>query len=224
MKKTTIMCLISFLFITTAGMSTLAHVPYLEFQDYTDHQPFNVKKTIEQSIAVYAWLEYKTGETSTDVDVYTFTITKPARVYIEVIVPVCEGFYEEFVPWFAFAGQGFPNPPQDLPFEIPEGYGVFIAENVAPGETRETFYEPFGGKSYYKGPIFDQLINQSGTYYIYYWDPYQHGGDYVAVLGRREAFGFDDIIRALLFTPLIRLNLELHLPPDYLLKDTVPFV
>jgi len=221
MKKTAIICGACVLFMTTAGMGVFAHVPYLEFQDYSNEQPFMVKKSIEQSIAVYAWLTYEPGEASTDIDEYTFTLTEPARVYIEVIVPVCEGFYENFVPWFAFVGPGFPEPPQDLPFDIPEGYGVFLGENVAPGESRETFYEPFGGKSYYKGPIFDQLINESGTYSIYYWDPYQQGGDYVAVLGRREAFGFDDIIRAILFTPLIRLNLELHLPPDHPLQKTI---
>ena len=46
---------------------------------------------------------------------------------------------------------------------------------------------------------------------MYYWDPYGYGGDYVAILGKKEMFGFTDILRALIYTPLIRLNLELHL-------------
>jgi hypothetical protein len=148
----------------------------------------------------------------TDIDVYEFTIRcRPVRVYIEVIVPVCEGFYEEFVPWFALAGPGLPEPSQDVPFELPPGYGAIVMENVNPGEPRETFYEPFGNKSYYKGPIFDEIIEEKGTYYIYYWDPWETGGDYVAILGRREIFGLFDIIRALIYTPLIRRNLELHI-------------
>ena len=70
----------------------------------------------------------------------------------------------------------------------------------------------FGGKSYYQGPRFDETINISGTYYVYYWDPYQKGGDYVAVLGYKEQFPPLDFLRALINTPLIRHDYELHLP------------
>ena len=190
-----------------------AHVPYLEINDFSEESPFQVRKSIEQSIAVYSWLENENNNPSTDLDVYSFTVNEPpVRVYIEVIVPVCNEFYKNFVPWFALIGPDLPNPAQDLPFDIPEGYGAIVKENVMPGEERDTFYEPFGGKSYYSGPIFDQMINKSGTYYVYYWDPYQTGGDYVAVLGRKEQFGLVDILRAIINTPLIRMGYELHLP------------
>ncbi len=190
-----------------------AHVPYFEHGDFTKEKPFKVRRSIEQSIAVYSWLE-NTNDISDDIDVYTFTVDQPVRIYIEGIVPVCDGHYELFVPWFALVGPGLPDPGQPLPFELLDGYGAIIQENVAPGEHRDTFYEPFGGKWYYTGPILDTNISEAGTYYVYYWDPYQTGGDYVAVLGYKEQFGVIDILRALIYTPLIRRGLELHIPSD----------
>jgi hypothetical protein len=71
--------------------------------------------------------------------------------------------------------------------------------------------EFFGGKSYYRGPHFDKSLNIPGTYYVYFWDPDQKGGDYVAVLGRKEGWRFRDIIQAFRNTTLIRMNKELHI-------------
>jgi len=152
---------------------------------------------------------------SNDIDVYSFTITdQPLRIFLEVIVPVCDGFgfYANFTPWFALVGPGLPPPNQTLPFDLPQGYGVIVKQDVPPGSPREEFYEPFGGKSYYQGPRFDETLYVWGTYYVYYWDPYEKGGDYVAVLGYKEQFPPLDILRALINTPLIRRGLELHLP------------
>lgn len=190
-----------------------AHVPYLEPRDYSEENPFIVRNTIEQSIAVYAWLENDGSNPCDDIDVFQFEIASdPMLVYIEAIVPVCGVYYEDFVPWCALVGPGLPQPNQTVPFDIPSGYGAIVLENVAPGSPRETFYEFFGGKWYYKGPIFEEEIGIPGTYYVYYWDPYEMGGDYVAVLGRTEQFGFRDIIRSLIVTPIIRFDFELHCP------------
>jgi hypothetical protein len=162
---------------------------------------------------VYSWLKTDFVNPSTDIDVYSFTISeKPLRIYLEVIVPVCDGFYANFTPWFALVGPGLPPPNQTLPFDLPVGYGVIVKQDVPPGTPREEFYEPFGGKSYYKGPRFDETLYLWGTYYVYYWDPYQNGGDYVAVLGYKEQFPPLDFLRALINTPLIRRGYELHLP------------
>jgi hypothetical protein len=193
--------------------SALAHVPYLERRDSSAEQPFQVRRSIAQSIAVYSWLKTDWVKPSTDIDVYSFTINdQPLRIFLEVIVPVCEGYYANFTPWFALVGPGLPPPNQTIPFDIPEGYGVIVKQDAPPGSPREQFYEPFGGKSYYQGPRFDETINISGTYSVYYWDPYQKGGDYVAVLGYKEQFPPIDFLRALINTPLIRRDYELHVP------------
>jgi len=186
-----------------------AHVPYLEHIDFTQEQPFEVRKSIEQSIAVYAWLEFKDSSYTEDIDVYTFKLTAPTRVFVQCLVPECDR-YKEFLPWFAIVGPDLPEPGYTLPFDLPPGYGAVVVENYEPGEDRPTFYEPFGDKSYYQGGEFDKTLDAPGTYYIYFWDPYNLGGDYVAVLGYEETWDFDDIIRALIYTPMIRRDKELH--------------
>jgi len=201
------MVIVGLLILTSATVR--AHVPYIERQDYSADNPFKVRASIENSIAVYAWFE-----TAADVDVYTFEVTRPVRLYANALVPVCPG-YEMLLPWLAVLGPGLPAPAQEVPFNIPPGYGAIVVENLAPGEPRETFYEPFGGKSYYDSPAFDQEVSpsegsQSKTWYIYSWSPAGLTGDYVAVLGQREFFALRDIIRALALTPMIRHDGELH--------------
>ena len=213
MKRWMVVCFVFACACLFLCPTVLAHVPYLEHRDSSAEKPFQVRKSITQSIAVYSWLKTDFVNPSTDIDVYSFTISeKPLRVYLEVIVPVCDGFYANFTPWFALVGPGLPPPNQTLPFDLPVGYGVIVKQDVPPETPREEFYEPFGGKSYYKGPRFDQILYFWGTYYVYYWDPYQKGGDYVAVLGYKEQFPPLDFLRALINTPLIRHGYELHLP------------
>jgi hypothetical protein len=191
--------------VMLAAQSTaFAHVPYLEYRDLSESRPFVVPKTIEQSMAVYAWFR-----TAQDVDVYEFEVTEPVRVFVESLVPMCPG-YENLLPWFAVVGPGLPPPGIELPFEVPPGYGAVVVPNLEPGETRDTFYEPFGAKWYYEGPEFDETAITPGTWYIYYWDPSGAVGDYVAVLGYIEQFERSDIIRALFYTPRIRNDEELH--------------
>lgn len=200
-----------FVIICLCSLSVSAHVPYFEHTDYSMEEPRVIRKNVEQSKAFYSWLEKDSLNKSDDIDVFEFQIkNKPVRVYVEIIVPVVNSYYENFVPWYAVVGPGLPEYNDPLPFEIPEGYGAIVMENLEPGEERNTFYEPFGGKSYYEGPILDTNLTESGTYYVYTWDPYESGGDYVLVFGKKEIFGFFDIIRALIYTPMIRLDMELH--------------
>ena len=202
-------CFSTIVFITS---TVLAHVPYIEYKDYAEDNPLLIWKMIEYSKAFYGWLENDGVNPCEDIDAFTFKIrNKPKNVYVELIVPVVDDYYEEFVPWFALVGPGLPEPNQTLPFDIPPGYGVIVKENVEPGDERETFYEPFGGKSYYYGPIFDETVSEQGTYYVYCWDPYEQGGDYVLVLGKGEFFGPIDIIRSLINTIIIRRDGELHI-------------
>ena len=201
-----------FSFILLFSSIASAHVPYIERSDYSEENPIFVWKMIEKSKAFYSWLENDGENPCKDIDVFKFKIkNNPKNVYIELIVPVFEDYYEDFVPWFALVGPNLPTPDIELPFNLPEGYGAIIKENVEPGSDRETFYEPFGGKSYYYGPILDINISEPGTYYIYTWDPYTKGGDYVLVFGKGEFFGPIDIIRSIINTVIIRRDGELHI-------------
>ena len=195
--------------------SVIAHVPYFEHFNFSEEKPFIVRKMVTQSKAIYAWLETDGINPCKDIDVYKIKIRRAVSMYVELIVPVIDDYYENFVPWFAVVGPGLPEPTQELPFNIPCGYGAIIKENVAPGEPRETFYEFFGNKSYYKGPVFDGKLETIGTYYVYVWDPYESGGDYTLVIGNLEIWGPLDILRALIYTPMIRRGLELHIPETF---------
>jgi hypothetical protein len=185
-----------------------AHVPYVEWRDYSLSQPLRVAN-IEQSIAAYAWLEVEKG-TSDDIDVYRFVVGEvPVEFYAEVLVPVC-GAYAGFEPWFALVGPDLPEPGDELPFELPPGYGALVVGREELPSPRPTFYEPFGAKRYYQGLTLEEPLTSPGTYYVLYWDPRGRGGDYVAVLGRTEQFRFRDIVRAFYWTPKIRRDEELH--------------
>lgn len=209
MKNILLSLMIIFL-VSTVSVS--AHVPYFEHRDYSIEKPRVITKNVEQSKAFYSWLRRDSLDYSDDIDVFEFQVkNNKVRVYVEIIVPVIDDIYEDFLPCYALLGPGLPEYSNPLPFEIPDGYGVILMENFEPGEERTKFYEPFGGKSYYDGPILDMNVTEAGTYYVYTWDPYNVGGDYTLVFGKKEIFGFFDILRALIYTPMIRLDMELHI-------------
>jgi hypothetical protein len=187
--------------ITLCTQSASAHVPYLESEDFDFAAPF-IAWDGAQSIAVYSWLE-----SAGDIDVYWVVCNKPTDFYVELLVPVCPA-YARFFPQFALIGPGLPAP------SVPIGLGVYRA-TMAPWadrtEPRKTFYEPFGGKSYYEGPDYDARVGP-GLYLLLVWDPEGNSGDYVVGIGKEERFPLPDLIRALTNTPIIRRNEELHSP------------
>ena len=196
-----------FILIFISGFAVLtaqAPVPYIEHKDYSAEHPFVINDSIENSKAIYAWFD-----TGTDVDVYTFEVSTPVTVYAKAIVIACPSL-ETPLPWLAVVGPGLPIPDEALPFKLPDGYGAVVVQNKKPGEPRVTFFEPFSAKTYYDGPEFNQEVTTPGSWYIYYWDPYKIGGEYVAVLGSKESFSLLDTLRSLINTPKIWLNLELH--------------
>lgn len=159
-----------------------AHVSFFEEMDYSQEIPFVVNDSIENAKAVFARLE-----PASDIDVYAFTVTVPLRVHARAFVPRISGL-EQFLPSLAVAGPGLTPTGEKLPFALPEGYGAVVINNLKPEEKRPLFYEPFSGKEYYDAPAFDQTVSAPGTWYVFYWDPHNRGGDYVAILGFKEEF------------------------------------
>jgi hypothetical protein len=159
-----------------------AHETFFEEKDYSVETPFTISDSIENAKAVYARLQ-----SPKDIDVYTFTVTKPVHLHARAFVPLVPGL-EQFLPSLAVVGPGLPAPGEKIPFPLPAGYGAVVVTNTLPGKKRPVFYEPFSGTEYYDAPAFDQKVTAPGTWYVYYWDPYGMGGDYVAILGFRERF------------------------------------
>lgn len=202
MKWTLKLVLVMWGFLFSQGAN--AHVPFIEELDFSESEPFLIEHPIKKSRAIYGWLQ-----SDTDIDVYTFEIKKQSHLRAFSLVPVCQS-YEDFLPVFAVVGPGLKIPGEHLPFSLPKGYGAVVINNQSPREKRNTFFEPFTNKNYYRGPSFDQVISTPGTWYIYYWDPSGRGGDYVAVFGFTERFSLRDIIRTLINTPKIWFDRELH--------------
>ncbi len=201
-KGAAVLCI--FLWSWIAAPTAFSHVPYLEDIDFPAESPFEVPQPLEKSRAFYAWFD-----TGSDIDVFAFEITEPVRLFAQALVPVCQG-YEDLLPWFAVVGPGLPEPQTVLPFEVPPGYGALVVENAEPWTPRKTFYEPFGDKFYFEGPAFDGVVSTPGLWYLCFWTPYGKSGDYVAVLGSKEIWDLGDILRALVYTPMIRKGQELH--------------
>ncbi len=194
---------ICIMMVNTANL--WGHAPFLEEDDYSFAEPFSINGSVEKSIAVYAWLE-----SETDVDVYTFTLKKPQRLYIKIIVPVC-AVYEYFYPCFAVIGPGIEGSVTDLAFEIPSGTGVeIVTQTESDPSQRATFYEPFGMKSYYDGAVFERTIDEEGTWHIAVWDQTGMSGDYVATIGFKERFSIADVFRSFYIVPKIWMDKELH--------------
>jgi len=68
-------------FLACVRGTAFAHVPYFEHFDFLEERPFIIRNSIEQSIAVYSWIEFNDHAPATDVDVYEFKIDE--RVMVE---------------------------------------------------------------------------------------------------------------------------------------------
>ena len=69
----TVLALMIFVFATDLCHG---HVPYIEYTDYNEESPFVAADSVENSKAVYAWFE-----TGTDIDIFTFEVTDPVRLF-----------------------------------------------------------------------------------------------------------------------------------------------
>jgi len=181
-----------------------AHAPFLETEDFSAESPFEIAGSIEKSLAIYAYLEH-----ASDSDVYSFVTEGSERIYVSVLVPLCAE-YEQFTPTFTLVGPGLESSGAQPPFAVPEGYGAVTVEQADAAKDRETFYEPFSVKTYYRGPRYTMDNGEPGTWYIVYWDRAGRTGDYVAVVGFLEAFSLADILRTFYILPILWFDGELH--------------
>lgn len=185
------------------GSQALAHVPYFEARDLTEKVPF-VVRDITQSKAIYAYLE-----SAEDQDSYLLLVTEAVRIYAKTIIPYCSQ-YADFRPSFALIGPDLPTATEDLPVEIPEGYGAIIRHDPPRGASRPSMYEYFSDQFYFEAPVLDINVTEPGDYRLIWWDPAGQVGDYVAIIGRRENFSAEDMSRSMTNTRELRKRSYLH--------------
>ena len=202
---------VSALLICVVGKAW-AHAPYFETRDMSEAAPFVIDWSLDKSIAIYA----RFGDAH-DVDVVSFSVS-PRDLYhrdsvylhVSTLVPACRP-YAGLLPTFAVVGPGQPGlsappPALKLPFTLRPGQGLHLVSNQHQGPV---WYEPFGGKYYYKQRRADLDLYYPGDYRIYVWVPAAMTGDYVLEIGTRERFGPGDILRSLYLVPQIWLDREI---------------
>ena len=219
--KTIARCFLLITGLCVFPLPAAAHMPSIERRDFTENRPFKVKGTIEKGQAIYAYLQ-----SGSDVDVYRFIVTREeiskkdgVHLRIRANMPACKGA-AEFLPWLAVVGPGLPAPTEEIPFTLREGYGAVVVKNTEPGKEKKFFYEQYSKKSYYIMDNYEYTITEPGTWYVYYWDPYGQGGDYVAVWGIKDVFGPGDGLKMLINLPgivsdrIMHTDCEWIIPPD----------
>lgn len=191
--------------LAAAAPVCMAHVPFIESDDYTEDQPFLVED-VEQSKAIYAWLK-----DADDVDVYVIPISEPSRLYVKSLVPYCKE-YVSFRPSFAVQGPQISGADPTIPLTPIPGSGIEVRhDDLRAGAERPSMYEFFSNQFYFEGPIFQVQVTQPGLYRVIFWNPAGEPGDYVAIIGRRENFSRSDWARSMENTPIIRRRDQLHL-------------
>ena len=223
MKKIVLFVITTMLF---AGV-VYAHSPYMEEGDFSFDAPFVIAPAqdggppaVMRSMAVFAFLD------NNDFDVYQFTLTpgdfykpvldefgrpifengqmvmqfSPVIISASALPPACQE-YKNFYPKTALLGFGLPAPVAELPFDVPMGYGVVVADNPHV-EQRETltevgisWYLPEGLTQYclYNAPYLcdytntiSQAVFAPDTYYLVVYDDTGRFGDYTANIGFLE--------------------------------------
>ena len=85
-------------------------------------------------------------------------------------MPACKG-RRNFYPGWPLSVRGCRHRQKISPLPC-EGYGAIVVKNTEPGAERNYFYEQYSKKSYYIMDYYEYTITEPGTWYLYYWDPY----------------------------------------------------
>lgn len=255
MKKVVILTVI----MMVAMLSLYAHVPYMEECDFSFEAPFVVPVTsdggpphVMRSKAIFAYMD------NNDIDVYQFTLVpsdfqkpvldgngnpqfdengniimqfSPVLVTASALPPACKQ-YKHFYPKTALLGIGLPAPEGDLPFDVPAGYGVIVADHPFEHQ-REVFTEAgiywFLPKGLSQDCLFNapwtcdytntisQPIFNPGTYFVVMFNDTGRPGDYTANIGVLEGFDGPQ-------TPEQKAILELVASGEFYKVNCVPVV
>lgn len=209
--------------ILLSATTAAAHVPYLEPEvvrhwghpvegdDFSFEHPFIIPSgTISNSKAIFAYLSYG------DVDVYQYTLQEGETlpwIICAALAPACR-MYRNTYPSIALLGPGLPDPGEDLPFDIPEGYGAVVAHQTkvppweerpvlslsadVPGVNISWFFPSTPDTDF----VFADNITVPGEYYIVVWNPTKLPCDYTANIGLQEVFSVEDKVRESVIIPL----------------------
>jgi hypothetical protein len=99
--------------------------------------------------------------------------------------------YAAIRPATAILGPGLPTPPQ-LPFTVPGGLGAVVLSTE--GQTPTVFDEAFTGTTDWQFGDEAVTLPQDGKYYAVTYLPSGEEGKFFIALGKKEAFGLEDLL------------------------------
>lgn len=177
-----VIVILSIIFVST---SVYAHKPI-----FSDGTNTSIDKAIKVDNPEISWAVYGELTEESDVQYYVIDGEKGMDLYVQMTIPKIEG-NEDFTPSIAILCKEFEKPENEVPFEVPQGYGVKIIE---PTEIQEEFFEPFTQTRYYFRQEETIKLENDSPYYIVVYDQEGEEGKYTLAIGKKEEFGIKDIL------------------------------
>jgi hypothetical protein len=197
-RPLTVLVILSLAF-AALSLPAYAHNPIFEETDTSSYSNALLIPDPDISYAHYGFLD-----STYDIDYYYFDLKGKLNVSSQLNVPK-NVKYEDFYPTYVIIGPGIDYRPEGLPFELPDGYGALAFDTGTMG-SRDEFYEPFSGITYYRSPKNYTTFETPGRYYIVVYDKEQKKGDYVIAVGDKESFSIWDIPRVIIAVIKLRLG------------------
>lgn len=177
--------IILFILLFTS-VTVYAHKPIFVGNDINS---LNKAKVIEKP--QISWAIYSELTNENEIDFYKIEELKGTEIFIQMTIPKIKGL-EEFSPTVVILGKGLPLDKQNLPFDIPEGYGAKIIESTS---VKREFFEPFTQTRYLIRQEDTIELKHSGKYYIAVYDTNNQTGKYTLAIGKEEDFEITDILK-----------------------------
>lgn len=160
------------------------------------HRPAPLVQTTTVADPTISWVLAGAFATGEETFIVEMSFEQPIALPFEVLVPLRDK-YADHRPRFALVGPGLPAPTDDqralLPFEVPDGAGVFIELND--DADRFVYFEGVMRRTMWSsGTIAVPLA--AGDYEAWIWSPGQSPGDFQFAFGVEEDFsdgGFSDL-------------------------------
>jgi len=159
-----------------------AHRPiFLEPENAQADKPYPISDP-DISWAVYQ--ELQPGK----VDYYEISVPSAGLSFFAQLLVPTRPQYQGFRPNLALIGPDLPQPQEDLPVEVPRGYGAVLI----PWEDKEVFFEPFTQTRYYMAKEVRRPLSQ-GNWQLAVYHPEGQGGKYTLAVGEKERWSWKDI-------------------------------
>lgn len=173
--------------------TALAHIPLDTSVSASKKDPIFVE---DHQIS---WAAYNQLEEVGDIDYYTFKVEQGEEIYFSMVIPEIER-YQNFRPDVALIGPGLENNYAGYDRDYinsllkidPDENIIIVSDDQA---NPDTFFEPFTQTSYWRRQKFSTAVPAAGTYYLAVFSAEEAQGKYTLAIGRKEVWGFNDLIR-----------------------------